>query len=133
MRSEMTEQTENKDPFKVLVVDDDPAVRKVFRRALEEAGFHVLEAGDGKTAVALMAEGPDLVLQDLILPDISGYDLVSKLQAHMEEKPVPILALSGFLAQPDEPWDTSAGFDALLVKPISPSELVKVVKDWLGK
>jgi len=120
-------------PFKILIVDDDPAVRKVMRRALEGAGHQVLEAGDGKTAVALMAEGPDLVLQDLILPDITGYDLVSKLRVRTVGKPIPILALSGFLAQPDEPWDTSGGFDALLVKPIGPSELVKVVKDWLEK
>lgn len=129
----MTENEKTEHPFKILVVDDDPAVRKVTRRALEGAGYLVLEAGDGKSAVALMAEGPDLVLQDLILPDITGYDLVSKLRTHSEEKPIPILALSGFLAQPDEPWDTSAGFDALLVKPISPSELVKAVRDWLGK
>lgn len=129
----MAETEKNKDPLKILVVDDDPAIRKVFRRALEMAGYQVLEAGDGKSAVALMAEGPDLVLQDLILPDITGYDLVVKLRARSEEKPVPILALSGFLAQPDEPWDTSAGFDALLVKPIGPSDLVKVVKEWLEK
>jgi CheY-like chemotaxis protein len=118
---------------KILIVDDDPSVLKVLRRALEAAGFQVLEALDGKSAVELMSRGPDLILQDLILPDITGYDLVSKLRARCGEKPVPILALSGFLPMPEEPWDTSSGFDALLEKPVSPSKLVETVKTWLEK
>lgn len=129
----MNEKEEKGNPPKILIVDDDASVRKVMRRALEEAGYLVSEAADGKSALALMAERPDLVLQDLILPDITGYDLVAKLRARSEDKPVPILALSGFLARPEEPWDTSAGFDALLVKPVSPSELVETAKKWLEK
>jgi CheY-like chemotaxis protein len=115
------------------VVDDDPAVLKVLKRALESAGFEVLEAGDGKTAVALMEEKPDLVIQDLILKDITGYDLVSRLRARTEGRKVPFLALSGYMAMPETPWDTSAGFDALLVKPIKSGELVETVRQWLEK
>ena len=115
------------------MVDDDPAVLKVLKRALESAGFQVLEAGDGKTAVARMEEKPDLVIQDLILKDITGYDLVSKLRARAQDTKVPFLALSGYMAMPDTPWDTSAGFDALLVKPIKPGELVETVRQWLEK
>ena len=129
----MEGQTPEQKTNKILLVDDDPAVRKVMRKGLEMGGFLVMEAADGKAAVEKMAEGPDLVLQDLILPDITGYDLVAKLRARSQEKPIPILALSGFMEQPDGPWDTSAGFDALLVKPIGPSELVKIVKEWLEK
>ena len=118
---------------KILVVDDDPAVLKVMRKALEGAGHQVLEATDGKSAVALMTQGPDLVLQDLLLPDIAGYDLVVKLKAHSEEKPVPILAMSGYIAEPDEEWVKSSGFDGMIVKPVKPSELVELVKTWLNK
>ncbi len=120
-------------PPRILVVDDDPAVLKVLKRALESAGFEVLEAGDGKTAVALMEEKPDLVIQDLILKDITGYDLVSRLRARAEGRKVPFLALSGYMAMPETPLDTSAGFDALLVKPVKPGELVETVRQWLEK
>ncbi|HUO56949.1 MAG TPA: response regulator [bacterium] len=118
---------------KILVVDDDPQVAKVIRKALESAGYQVLEAAHGKAAVELMAQKPDLVLQDLVLPDITGYDLVAKLRFRTQEKPIPFLALSGYMAMPEEPWDTGHGFDALVVKPVSPSELVKTVKTWLEK
>jgi two-component system, OmpR family, KDP operon response regulator KdpE len=118
---------------KILVIDDDPAVLKVVRRALESAGFQVLEASNGKAALELMDEKPNLVLQDLVLKDIAGYDLVANLRARLEENPIPIIALSGYLAMPAEPWDTSAGFDAFLVKPLMPSELVETVKTWLSK
>ena len=120
-------------PFKILVVDDDPQVSKVIRKALESAGYQVLEAANGKAAVELMEQKPDLVLQDLVLPDITGYDLVVKLRTRSEERPIPILALSGYMAMPEEPWDTSAGFDTLVVKPVSPSELVATVKSWLQR
>lgn len=127
-------ENEPKDKLpKILVVDDDPAVRKVMRKGLEMGGFQVLEAQNGKEAVEKLVENPDLILQDLILPDITGYDLVAKLRARLQDRPIPILALSGYMEQPDAPWDTSAGFDALLVKPIGPSELVKIVKQWLAK
>jgi CheY-like chemotaxis protein len=129
----MGEDKQKVGPFKILIVDDDAGVVKVMRRALETAGYRVLEALDGKSAVELMAQSPDLILQDLVLPDIAGYDLVVKLRARTDGKSIPILALSGFLAMPEDPWDTSAGFDALLVKPLSPSKLVEAVKTWLEK
>jgi len=118
---------------KILVVDDDPAVLKVIRKALEGAGYQVLEAKDGKSAVALITQGPDLVLQDLLLPDIAGYDLVVKLRARSEEKPVPILAMSGYLTEPDEEWVKSSGYNGMIRKPVKPSELVEAVKTWLSK
>lgn len=119
--------------FKILIVDDDLAVSKITRRILESAGYTVLEAHNGKTAAELMTQKPDLVLQDLILPDITGYDLVSKLRARAEDESLPVLALSGFMAQPDEPWDTSGGFDALLVKPVSREVLLETVKNYLTR
>jgi CheY-like chemotaxis protein len=120
-------------PKTILIVEDDVSILKVLRRILETEGYRVLGAGNGKDAVALMAEKPDLVLQDLVLPDITGYDLVSKLRAHSEDATLPILALSGYLEKPDAPWDTSVGFDALLVKPIPAPELIAAVKDHLAR
>ncbi len=117
----------DKGPKKILLIDDDPAIRKLIRKILETAGFEVLEAPNGGTAILLMKENPDLVLQDLILPDITGYDLVQKLRAVSENPKVPILALSGFLERPDSPWDTSGGFNALLVKPVPAAVLLDAI------
>ncbi|HEY5040236.1 MAG TPA: response regulator [bacterium] len=122
----------NKDPKKILIVDDNPALRKITRKILETAGYVILEAPDGATAVVLMKEKPDLVLQDLILPDITGYDLVYKLRALSENPLLPVLAFSGFLDKPDTPWDTSSGFNALLGKPIQAAELLEAIKTNLG-
>jgi CheY-like chemotaxis protein len=117
---------------KILLVDDNAPFRTITRKILEKAGYVVFEAANGGTAVLLMKEQPDLVLQDLILPDIAGYDLVVKLRALSENPELPILAFSGFLAKPDQPWDTSAGFNALLVKPVPTEELLEAVKIHLG-
>ena len=122
----------NKDFKRILLVDDDAAIRKIIRKILETAGFEVLEAPNGETAILLMREKPDLVLQDLILPDITGYDLVQKLRAVSENPLVPILALSGFLEKPDSPWDTSGGFNGLLVKPVPAAVLLDAIMTNLG-
>ncbi len=113
---------------KILLVDDNTALRKITGKILEQAGYQVLEAEDGATAVALMKEKPDLVLQDLVLPDITGYDLVHKLRAASENPLLPILALSAYLGQPDDDWDTSSGFNALLTKPFHADDLLEAIR-----
>ena len=115
-------------PKKILIVDDNSSLRKITRKILEMAGYTVLEAPDGAAAVALMGENPDLILQDLVLPDITGYDLVHKLRARSDNPLLPVLAFSGFLEKQDTPWDTSSGFNALLSKPVQSRELLEAVK-----
>ena len=113
-------------------MDDNSPLRHITRKILEKAGYVVLEAPDGAAAALLMKEQPDMVLLDLILPDITGYDLVYKLRAIFVNPLLPVLAFTGFLEKPDVPWDTSAGFNALLVKPVQPDELLKTVKTHLA-
>ena len=121
----------NESPQKILIVDDNAELRRITRKILEKAGYVVLEAPNGATAVTLMSEKPDLILQDLILPDISGYDLVDKLRAISENPLLPVLAFTGFLEKPDAPWDTSAGFNALLTKPVQADQLLEAVRSNL--
>jgi CheY-like chemotaxis protein len=128
----MEKNEANLESKKILIVDDNAALRRVTRKILEKGGYEVLEAPNGATAVVLMREKPDLILQDLILPDIAGYDLVDKLRAISENPLLPILAFSGFLEKSDSPWDPSSGFNALLVKPIQSAELLEAVKKYLG-
>src|SRR5574341_1492376 len=87
---------------KILLIEDNPISRKMVRVTLETEGYNVLEAPDGATGVALMAaEKPDLVLQDLLLPDISGFDLVWQMREQRPHERVPILALTGLMGKAD--------------------------------
>ncbi len=128
----MGEREIKKEFKKILIVDDNSSLRKITRKILENAGYEVLEAQDGATAVTLMKEKPDIVLQDLILPDITGYDLVHKLRAAAENPLLPILAFTSFLEKQDTPWDPSSGFNALLAKPLQAIELLETVDKYLG-
>ena len=119
-------------PKKILIVDDNQGLRKITRKVLEAAGYEVLEAPDGATAVALMKEKPDLVMQDLVLPDITGYDLVHKLRAVCDNPLLPVLAFSSFMERQDTPWDTSSGFNGLIVKPVQTADLLEALRTYLA-
>ncbi|HEY6561849.1 MAG TPA: response regulator [Polyangiaceae bacterium] len=115
----------------VLVVEDNPLTLKMLRITLESEGYSVIEAGDGRTALAAAEQGmPALILQDLILPDMNGFELVRRLRALPGGSEVPILALSGFLGRIEEAQTAQAGFTALLVKPVEPSRLLDTVKPY---
>jgi PAS domain S-box-containing protein len=117
-------------PPRVLVVEDNPLTRKMLRLTLEAEGYAVVEAGDGRAALAAAAaERPALVLQDLVLPDMNGFELVRQLRSLVGPS-VPILALSGFLNRVDDARSSEAGFNALLVKPVEPSRLIEVIRPY---
>src|SRR5262249_13678069 len=100
---------------KILVVDDEPPIRKLLRMGLASQGYDVLEASNGKTALELMAKKPALVILDLGLPDIDGHDLLQRIR-HREES-VPIVVLS---SRGDEAGKVAAldlGADDYLTKP----------------
>src|SRR4026207_1134208 len=90
-------------PMKVLVVEDNPISRKLTRVALEADGFTVAEAHDGRSAVARVGRDlPDLILQDILLPDVDGFDLVGRLHRLPGAEKIPILALTGLIPKGDE-------------------------------
>jgi len=112
----------------VLVVEDNAATRRLVRLVLENEGYAVIEAGDGRSAERLVSERrPELILQDLILPDIDGVDLVHRLRAAPGGAEARILAFSGFVSQLDDVRVAGAGFDDIITKPIEPSRLLHVV------
>jgi PAS domain S-box-containing protein len=118
-------------PHKIMVVDDNSATRRMVRNALVRHGHQVLEAPDGKTALALMrSEQPRVVLQDLMLPDADGFQLVGKLR-DIANSDVSILAFSGFVSKLDEARVSTVGFDDIIPKPIAPSRLVPLVEAHL--
>ena len=119
-------------PHKIMVVEDNTATRRMVIKALQRNGHHVLEAPDGKTARELMRRWhPRVVLQDLMLPDADGFELVGELRELAEGTDVSILAFSGFVSEFDEGRVSSVGFDDIIAKPIAPSRLVPIIEAHL--
>jgi two-component system cell cycle sensor histidine kinase/response regulator CckA len=116
----------------VLVVEDNPTTRKVVCLALGRDGFDVKEASTAHEALALaVSAGPELILQDLLLPDMDGAELVTRLRALAGVEHVPIIAFSGFLSRLECGRATALGFTDFLAKPVEPSRLVQVVRTHL--
>jgi two-component system NtrC family sensor kinase len=120
--------------MKILVVEDNEITRKLLRVTLRTASYDMLEAPDGRSALALAArERPDLVLQDLKLPDMDGVDLVRRLRELPGFADLPVLAVSGFISRMDEARAVGGLFDEFLVKPVQPSELIRVLEAHLPR
>jgi CheY-like chemotaxis protein len=117
---------------RVLLVEDNPITRKLVRFALQQQDIDLTEAVDGTTAIELAQQHrPDLILQDLVLPDMDGFRLVTALRALPELRTVPVLAFSGLLSQPDEKRIAGAGFTDFVTKPVEPSKLVRIIRAHL--
>jgi DNA-binding response OmpR family regulator len=118
-------------PARILVVDDEPNVRLVFRTALETAGYTVSEAGDGHTALAsLRVEGADLVLLDLRMPGLDGMEVLRRLRDAGDDVPVVIITAHGSL--PDVVATIRLGAADFLPKPVTPANLREVVAGVLA-
>ena len=128
------EQASNSAPSAlIMVVEDNPITRKSVRLALTAEGYRVAEAEDGQTALTQMhKQAPDLVLLDLLLPDIHGADLIFQLRALPGGADIPILAFSGFVSKMEEARIAGAGFTDFLLKPVEPSRLVATVASFLA-
>ena len=121
-------------PPTILVVEDNPITRKMFRVALQGAGYDVEEAGDGHEALEVARHRPlALVLQDLRLPDMSGFELAERLQALPYAAEAPIIAVSGMLSVAEESGIAAARFHDFLAKPVEPSRLLEVVAAYLPR
>ena len=118
----------------ILVVEDNPTSRKLIRVALESEGYEVSEAAEAREALAFLeGQRPALILQDLVLPDLDGLELVQRIRGLPNGRGVPILCLSGFLARMDAAKALKDGFSALLHKPIDPIVLLETVRVHLER
>jgi PAS domain S-box-containing protein len=118
----------------ILVIEDNPLTRKMLRITLESDGYAVVEAEDGRAGLAVASRSmPALVLQDLVLPDVNGFELVHQLRSLTGGAETPILALSGFLHGMEQARSVEVGFTAMLLKPIEPTSLLEIVRSYLPK
>ncbi len=118
----------------ILIVDDDPQIRKVFRRILEAENYEVAEAADGKEGASRFRDWPpDLVLMDIFMPEQEGLETIRELRWDFPD--VKIIAISGGgKSGRMEPLEAAQKFGAALAlkKPISREELLSSVKEVLG-
>ena len=108
--------------IKVLVIDDEPAIRKLLRMGLSTQGYEILEASNGKMALEKLAEGPALIILDLGLPDIQGHELLRMIRGRNESVPIVVLSSRGDEAGKVQALDLGA--DDYLTKPFGMDELL---------
>ena len=113
----------------VMVVEDSPTELAMVSDCLRNAGYHVLPAGNGKEAQTQLNQGPiDLIVLDLILPDVNGYDLFRSLQSDARTQATPIVMLTQRISMPEEYYGRTLGAAAYLKKPFRPDMLLNEAK-----
>ena len=120
----------NATPIKVLVIDDEPPIRKLLRIGLSTQGYDILEASNGKIALEKLAEGPALIILDLGLPDIQGHELLRMIRGRNESVPIVVLSSRGDEAGKVQALDLGA--DDYLTKPFGMDELLARMRAALG-
>jgi len=113
----------------VLLVEDNVHNRRIFQGVLSHAGFEVVEAEDGARALELVRQSrPDLILMDLSIPVVDGWECTRRLKADEATRAIPIIALTAHAMSGDEDRARAAGCDGYLTKPISPKRVVEEVR-----
>jgi len=113
-------------PLKVLVVDDEPPIRKLLRTGLGTQGYQTLDASNAKAALDLMSDKPDLVILDLGLPDMQGLDLLRQIRTRREDVPIVVLSSRGDETAKVEALDLGA--DDYVTKPFGMEELLARIR-----
>ena len=117
---------------RILVVEDQEDNRRILHDLLTGAGFDLIEAENGKDAVASAQTGrPDLILMDIQLPLLDGYEATRRIKADPDLKSIPIIVVTSYALSGDEEKARLAGCDAYVAKPFSPRQLLAKVKEYL--
>jgi two-component system cell cycle response regulator DivK len=117
---------------RILVVEDTEDNRQIIRDLLTSVGYELIEAVDGAQGVQMaQAEVPDLILMDIQLPEIDGYEATRRIRAIPELKAVPIIAVTSYALSGDEAKARAAGCDGYVAKPFSPRQLLAKVREFL--
>jgi two-component system cell cycle response regulator DivK len=116
----------------ILIVEDQEDNRTILRDLLSRAGFDLIEAVNGEDGVALaLSKRPDLILMDIQLPVIDGYEATRRIKSNAELKSIPVIAVTSYALSGDETKARAAGCDAYVAKPFSPRELLAKIREYL--
>lgn len=117
----------------ILVVEDHADNRRIMRDVLRNAGFKVLEATSGPDGIAMAKDvHPDLILMDIQLPGIDGYEATKRIKAEPALASVPIIAVTSYALSGDDVKAFEAGCDDYLSKPVSPRQVLSKVRQYLS-
>lgn len=120
---------------KILTIEDDRFLRQLIQKKLADSGFEALSASDGESGLTLIKEQkPDLVLLDLILPGIDGFEVLATIKKDPETKDIPVIILSNLGQEGDVNKGVEYGAVDYMVKAhFTPNEIVEKVKQSLGE
>jgi two-component system cell cycle response regulator DivK len=117
---------------RILIVEDTEDNRQILRDLLTNAGFDIVEAHDGEAAVKAASEyRPDLILMDIQLPIMNGYEAIRRIKANTKLQPIPIIAVTSYALSEDKEKARAAGCDGYIAKPFSPRQLLATVRELL--
>jgi two-component system cell cycle response regulator DivK len=119
---------------RILVVEDQPDNRQILRDLLTSADFEVIEAVDGETGLAAAAaHRPDLILMDIQLPGLDGYEATRRIKTDAVLHAIPVIAVTSYASSSDVDKARAAGCDAFVSKPFSPRQLLAKVREYLSR
>src|SRR3954454_2350698 len=118
---------------RILVIEDTEDNRQIIRDLLTSVGYELVEAVDGEAGVAAAArEKPDLILMDIQLPVLDGYEATRRIKADPACAAIPIIAVTSYALSGDEEKTRAAGCDGYIAKPFSPRQLLAKVREFVG-
>ena len=118
---------------RILVIEDQEDLRGILRDLLTGSGYEMLEAPDGQAGVdKARAEKPDLILMDIQMPVMDGYEATRRIKADPVLKSIPVIAVTSYALSGDEDKARSAGCDGYVAKPFSPRQMLAKVREILG-
>jgi two-component system, cell cycle response regulator DivK len=118
---------------RILIVEDTEDNRQILRDLLTAAGYELLEATDGEEGILMAAQHrPDLILMDIQLPRIDGYEATRRIKSDSALKHIPIVAVTSYALSGDEEKTQAAGCDGYIAKPFSPRQLLGKVRELIG-
>lgn len=119
---------------KIMVVDDEPYIARVIKFKLEQEGYNVISANDGQTGLQrIREEKPDLVLLDVMMPGLSGYDVCQQLKQDPALAGIPVVILTAKGQERDREQGLNLGASDYITKPFSPNRLLELVKNMIGE
>jgi two-component system cell cycle response regulator DivK len=119
---------------RILVIEDQEDNRAILRDLLSATGFELIEAVNGAEGVAKAAtEKPDLVLMDIQMPVMDGYDATRRIKANPATAAIPVVAVTSYALSGDEAKARAAGCDGYVAKPYSPRQMLAVIRGFLDK
>ena len=119
---------------RILVIEDDPASLELLKYLLERAGHSVRGAPDGATGLRAALENSfDLILCDLQMPELTGFEVIARLRSSPDWRPVPMIAVTAYSMPGDRESVMAAGFAEYMTKPIDPDNFLADIDRWLAQ